>query len=157
MTQEEKELLIKDLSARVHYGLKCKVRYWDGSGRLYVTGDMPFIGIIGNTCVFKTNFIHENTLSVDIAEVKPYLRPMSSMTEEEQKEFGSLVGLWKNPSTSRFINCLPNLSGEFGKTLITEVIITKAIDWLNANHFDYRGLIEKGLALEAKEGMYETE
>jgi hypothetical protein len=79
---------------------------------------------------------------------------MSSMTEEEQKEFGNLAGLWKYKETSHFANCLPNLSGEFGKTLITEVTIIKAIDWLNKNMFDYRGLIPMGLALEAPKRMY---
>ena len=57
---------------------------------------------------------------------KPYLRPMDSMTEEEYAEFGY--------DTLRYT--------------------IQDIDWLNAHHFDYRGLIEKGLALEAHEGMY---
>lgn len=30
----------------------------------------------------------------------------------------------------------------------------QVIDWLLAHHFDYRGLIPMGLALEATEGMY---
>lgn len=131
MTQEEKELLIKDLSARYPYCLKCKVRYWDGSGRLYVTGDMTLIGIIGNTCVFKTNFIRENTLSVDISEVKPYLRPMSSMTEEEKDYVIHLATL---PCAAQ--------------------ICEKKVDFFNSHHIDWRGLIPMGLALEAPEGMY---
>ena len=60
----------------------------------------------------------------------PYLRPMSSMTEEERKEYQAFF----------------NYDGvEYPE---------EYIDWLNAHHFDYRGLIEKGLALEAPEGMY---
>lgn len=136
MTQEEKQLLLIDLCARLPYGVKVR------------NVKMGFD--IHN---FNHNVREIKTLIEDF-NIKPYLRPMSSMTEEEQKEFGNLAGLWKDQSTSRFINCLPNLSDEFGKTLISEIIVAKAIDWLNANHFDYRGLIPMGLALEAPEGMY---
>lgn len=62
----------------------------------------------------------------------PYLRPMSSMTKDERYEYNNL--------------CIKNSSQD----------TAKSIDWLNAHHFDYRGLIEKGLALEAPEGMYNT-
>ena len=72
------------------------------------------------------------TCLCDITEIKPYLRPMSSMTEEEKYEF----------------NELPTISSSIQSLSINE------IDFLNAHHFDYRGLIEKGLALEASEGMY---
>lgn len=59
--------------------------------------------------------------------IKPYLRPMSSMTKEEKKEYNKLL-CWRSPK--------------------------KVFDWLNAHHFDYRGLIKKGLALEAPKEMY---
>ena len=72
----------------------------------------------------------ENGLTKQIS--KPYLRPMSSMTEEEENKYNSLNGYEK---------------GIFPHT-------EEAFDWLNAHHFDYRGLIEKGLALEAPEDMY---
>ena len=79
----------------------------------------PFEGII--TCGFQ---------SFDVEECKPYLRPMSSMTEEEIKEYQAFF----------------NYDGvEYPE---------EYIDWLNAHHFDYRGLIEKGLALKAPEGIY---
>ena len=69
--------------------------------------------------------------NADKAVVKPYLRPMSSMTEEEKGEYQAFF----------------NYDGvEYPE---------EYIDWLNAHHFDYRGLIEKGLALKASEGMYE--
>ena len=74
---------------------------------------------------------HINRLQNDDIELKPYLRPMSSMTEEEEKEFQEI-----------------KLSYHFDEDSYI------LLDWLNAHHFDYRGLIEKGLALEAKEGMY---
>ena len=126
---DDKQLHLIDLYARIPYGVKVLYRG--------AAVDLP-----------------RYQRSVKLSDCIPYLRPMSRMTKEEQKEFGNLVGLWKYKETSHFANCLPNLSGEFGKTLITEVTTVKAIDWLNNHHFDYRGLIEKGLALEAPEEMY---
>ena len=67
---------------------------------------------------------------------KPYLRPMSSMTEEEKKELNNVL--------------------EF-QYYSDDSCMCESTDWLNAHHFDYRGLIERGLALEAPEGMYKTE
>ena len=63
--------------------------------------------------------------------IMPYLRPMSNMTEEEKKVYK-----------------------EISVCLCGEIVAKTMIDWLNEHHFDYRGLIEKGLALEAPEGMY---
>ena len=70
---------------------------------------------------------------------------MSSMTEEERKEYYS--------TQSEYTHRIYPDSADFSEH--TEYSWTaKTIDWLNANHFDYRGLIPKGLAIEAKEGMY---
>jgi hypothetical protein len=63
-----------------------------------------------------------------IEEIKPYLRHMNTMTNEESKEFDETLQYTQ-------------------RTL-------ESYDWLNAHHFDYRGLIEKGLALKAPKGMY---
>ena len=114
MAQEEIQLLLKDLSARLPYGVIVRLDYRDGT---IVTREMG-IGsfhdmLFGNT------------------KGKPYLRSMDSMTEEERKEYKHLIAF------SGSSNGAANF-----------------IDWLNAHHFDYRGLIEKGLALEAHEGMY---
>ena len=75
---------------------------------------------------------------VYLSEVKPYLRPMSSMTEEE----------WTDYQKIRMIDWV---NGDINGTFINAGLI---VDWLNAHHFDYRGLIEKGLAIKAPEGMY---
>ena len=111
MTQEDKELLLKDLSARLPYGVKYN-----------------FSGNEG--CDYELDII--TRISVDdafpIEDCKPYLRPMSSMTEEEWKEYNQTIG--------------------------KSFSFTDEVDWLNAHHFDYRGLIEKGLSLEAPDGMY---
>lgn len=109
MTQEERKLLLADLCGRIPYNTKVLFVYSDGTSE---TSEMGLGGL--------------HDIRVGDAEGKPYLRPMSSMTEEEYREFGYDV--------------LRYTPREF--------------DWLNAHHFDYRGLIPKGLALEAPEGMY---
>ena len=114
MTQEEKELLLKDLCGRLPYGVMGLIHN--------VNCDDYNISIVGGDIdLFSRHFI----------SIKPYLRPMSSMTEEEKIDYQAFF----------------NYDGvEYPE---------EYIDWLNAHHFDYRGLIEKGLALEAPEGMYD--
>ena len=116
MTQEDKQLLLKDLCARLPYGVKYRT--------------------IGSDFAFTLKWIDDvNRLDGDVrlenAEI--FLRPMSSMTEEEMIEFNNI------PSTKNYTiieNDLP-----------WDVAHYKQIDWLNKNMFDYRGLIPKGLAL----------
>ena len=116
MTQEEKQLLLKDLCARLPYGVKVNFR-----SNIEVLCEVHIYQSV-QTVVGERGILYD----IDMPNVKPYLRPMSSMTEEEYEEFGYDV--------------LRYTPREF--------------DWLNKHHFDYRGLIEKGLALEAPEGMY---
>lgn len=123
MTQEEKDLLLKDLCGRLCYGVKFGI----GLGKL---GKYDLVEI--NTKKGKVLFGHG--LHADLETCRPYLRPMSSMTEKEQKEYDVFC-------------CEPYLG-------IDETTASNFINWLNAHHFDYRELIEKGLALEAPEGMY---
>ena len=134
MTQEDKELLLHDLCARLPYGVRINRERIVGS---YVSFDFNLS--LGTFDKLKVG-IQDDELSI-----KPYLRPMSSMTEEEAKEFDKLMNLVEE-------RCI-NAYGKGGYTLA----FTELNDWLNEHHFDYRGLIEKGLALEAKEGMYKTE
>ena len=82
--------------------------------------------------VFEINDLYS------IWDVKPYLRTMSSMTIEEYKEYDSHRS---------------HICDEYNRYCFDSI---ESIDWLNANHFDYRGLIDKGLALEAPEGMYKS-
>lgn len=114
MKPEEKDLLLKDLCARLPYG----VHIW--------TNDKKHLELwsveLDENDVYWVNSVYE------VDEVKPYLRPMSSMTEEEKLEF-SLVPIYA------FVHF-----NEIAK-----------MDWLNEHHFDYRGLIDKGLAIEVTE------
>lgn len=129
MIQEDKNLLLKDLCARLPYGVIAKVEEWNGYMDRKLEG-------------FSYGYFHTSETDYDVDEVMPYLRPMSSMTKNEKKEFDKLMNLVEE-------RCI-NAYGKGGYTLA----FTDLNDWLNAHHFDYRGLIEKGLALEAPEGMY---
>ena len=134
MTQEDKQLLLKDLSARLPYGVKCRASYNKFPTTLV---DVNVDANVGDDFFIVTVKLEKtglNSKSV-IEDIKPYLRPLSSMTEEEENEYNSLNAYEK---------------GIFPHT-------EEAFDWLNSHHFDYRGLIEKGLALEAPNDMYKTE
>lgn len=134
MTKEDKELLLKDLIARLPYGVKCYP---------VITNGEP--NTIGGYCeVLDDFYIREIGGWFSISMIKPYLRPMSSMTEEECKTLGNIPATLEN----NLIEILPNIP------YYIEVAVPDQIDWLNAHHFDYRGLIEKGLALEASKNMY---
>lgn len=142
MTQDEKQLLLKDLSARLPYKPMIHLEFPPGHG--YQIGKME----IRN---FWDIFRHfENGI---ITTIKPYLRPMSSMTDAEKKELEDICTMYNgDPSSSYeyFGIEIFNIS-RYGTNFESDYT---AIDWLNSHHFDYRGLIEKGLALEAPEGMY---
>lgn len=139
MTQEQKQLLLKDLCARLPYGVNVLTdinKTFDSGCIGIVTKIEPYVGnkfpeLKGQYLLYEKGCL--TPLVVD--EVKPYLRPMSSMAEEEYIE---LRAVYDNGSNGLF--------DEYSH-----------IDWLNEHHFDYRRLIEKGLALEAPENMYKTE
>ena len=128
MTEEQKDLLLKDLCARLPYGVKVAFLNED------LTHHSEPKTLIGIECVNNLNYsrLEDEDGNTTIVEfVKPYLFPMSSMTEEERSEYEDMCDSFRGE--------------EF----------CELVDWLNEHHFDYRGLIEKGLALEAKEGMYD--
>lgn len=158
MTQEDKELLLKDLCSRLPYKVMC--RY---SGEIPMIGEVTNnIGVLSNIYVDKDCPFEINGGIYGFADVKLYLRPMSSMTEEEKEELKSKcihteteedwegvrsdvwgIQIFDKYDTRRWDN-----------PIWPSTINMDAIDWLNSHHFDYRGLIGMGLALEAPEGMY---
>ena len=154
MTQEEKQLLLKDICARLPYGVKVWYKYYP----INITEKFATsIRLVDNKIALSSKFTKEGSWhpieeSGEIL-IKPYLRHMSSMTEEEYKEFSKISGLWKKEEGNYFSNHL----SELGNSIITERVMVRTIDWLNKNMFDYRGLIPMGLAIEAKEGMYKNE
>ena len=86
---------------------------------------------------------HCNRDIFDFDNVKPYLFPLSSMTEEQQEEFDRIYAYDMQVVANNLKNRLD------GKPYETNLGHYRHIDWLNANHFDYRGLIPKGLAIDA--------
>ena len=114
MIQEDKQLLLKDLCARLPYRIAIKDDY-------------------GDTIFLDYNDVHIQNYFEGIVDgvVRPYLRPMSSMTEEERQGYneylfhGASIGLMSNTATAY-----------------------ELINWLLEHHFDFMGLIEKGLAIE---------
>ena len=125
MTQEHKEFLFKDICARLPYNVICQVEFKE-NGK-YNSKVMLLSGIFTDEAYFTTKggSIYSN-------EYKPYLFPLSSMTEEEQRTLDSMCN---------DVEIVSRLSGL--------KMFDKVFDWLNENHFDYRGLIEKGLAIDA--------
>lgn len=117
MTQEDKDLLIKDLCVRLPYGVKGIVE--DGI-KVTTPSDWP----VEKSIEFSMRYM------VIKNEWKPYLFPLSSMTEEQCKELRKLINTGQNDNN------------EFMRSLCR-------IEFYNKNHFDYRGLIEKGLAIDA--------
>ena len=123
MTQEQKELLLKDLSSRFPYGVKIHAKYIDTDTNTEVE-KVGVLSMIDNDMVVAFTCDDTNCYNyVAIHEVKPYLFPISSMTEEQKEDMiKSSVGIGSDKNV---------------------------FDWFNKNHFDYRGLIEKGLAIDA--------
>ena len=148
MTKKDKDLLLKDLCARLPYGVN--LQSYNSQGNTF---DF-YIGINTSNAVGKLLMLTDNC--------KPYLRPMSSMTEEEKEELKSKCIHTETEEDWEGVRC--DVWGilildkydtrRWDNPIWPSVINMDAIDWLNAHHFDYRGLIEKGLALKAPKGMY---
>lgn len=163
MTQEDKELLVKDLCARLPYGVvgQCEIdASYDTSFdtipqthkfNAVVDGikeDLLFVSpMIENQD--ELEFANEEIANgVDILDFKPYLFPLSSMTEEMIEEFNNLF----NSSFQYFNQGVISASRVWDKNepvFVGELECSKLIDWFNAHHIDYRGLIEKGFAIDA--------
>ena len=115
MTQEEKDLLLKDLCARLPYFTKVQIK-----------NEIVVLDSICDDDGYHFNFIGDDREGVNIEQVKPYLFPLSSMTEEQKSQYSFFL--------TRIID-------GYDSSLL--------IDWLNKNHFDFRGLIPMGLANDA--------
>ena len=140
MTQEQKQLLLIDLCARLPYGVKVQTTYINPR-----TKERTDIG----TDVLST--VEISMLIDGYEEHKPYLFPLSSMSDEQAKELFNIFGL-VCPSTEEDyikINECTGITFFLCQGFDVETHLDKLIDWLNKNHFDYRGLIPKGLANDA--------
>ena len=133
MTQKEKELVIEDLAARLPYGVRCSYPYGVDTLQSIDLEDMSFTF----DCPSDDNYY-------EIDGIRPYLRPMSSMTKSERKELDDLSKFDEDAWMGNHKVGFPKQAR----------IMSKCVDWLNKKMFDHRGLIPKSLALKAPEGMY---
>lgn len=131
MTQKDKELLLKDICARLPYDVKINEN---------TQGDFTVIGLTTER-VFTTCEVEGCHNDFPIECIKSYLFPLSSMTEEQKKYITDRWGI--NDEFDFEIN------PDWGEYFVELGGIVDFIDWLNKNHFDYRCLIEKGLAIDA--------
>ena len=133
MTQEEKLLLIKDLCSRLPYGVRVQHINTYISGMLHDIISYPLYDKNGNIYDIDvtTNFFGEGDY-VYLEYFKPYLFPLASMTEEQKSEYHDKCNVGLNRQGNEiYYDC------------------DESIDWLNSHHFDYRGLIPMGLAIDA--------
>ena len=158
MKQEDKDLLLKDLCARLPYGVKV----------LNSTYREPTIQTLFGRISedeFNMKEIYKQVSGEDyrnvrdnvhftgyIDYIKPYLRPMSSMTEEEEKEIREIHHQFYKEGS--YITAGVFSADDCGCTVWE---MSEILNYLNSHHFDYRGLIEEGLAIEAPKGMYKGE
>ena len=151
MTEEEKQLVLKDLSSRLPYNPHILIK----DGETLIADDIVLNGMYINDWM--------TIPSCQNMTIKPYLRPMSSITEEEKKELLTLlvgedaIGYFQVESneitnTDEKIQFGPNWQYHWLNFSNENILLY--VDWFNAHHLDYRGLIEKGLALPATENMY---
>lgn len=133
MTQDEKKLLLRDLCARLPYGVKGRVSSRDCNNR-----ECDFVATIGGKLYDR--FAVAQELWFDNVTIKPYLFPLSSMTEEQKTDC---------PISETNLNIIKDNLGCYGIIEIPWRLSFLFIDWCNKNHFDYRGLISLGLVNDA--------
>lgn len=155
MTQEDKKLLLKDLCARLNTNLVCSIYRTDDYGVGY--RDEILSGYCKGDIWYEFYFGDDCGIGIDnVSKIKPYLFPLSSMTEEQKRELLELTGYEARceescgfDSWGFYVNIVGEYKYEENKESIILYPDDIGIDWLNANHFDFRGLIEKGLANDA--------
>jgi hypothetical protein len=143
MTKEDKDLLVKDLCGRLPYGVKVVCVLDPDLGCC----DLEMVDIKEDEVYISTHNPEYTNMYEPIENIRPYLFPLSSMTEEQRKAFVEYAGYAER-------------NEDYGRHKETYYFDTvgyednfypnhAAIDWLNKNNFDYRGLIPKGIALDA--------
>lgn len=135
MTQEDKELLLKDLCARLPYGVKAYIKNWSKLDRKYYEGVYTVESIdpsLNNIFADSERSSVEVIVGYDDYEIKPYLFPLSSMTEEQKEEYCSLQQkvIYNN------------------KGLVNSDVM-EYVNWCYKNHIDINNLIPMGLAIDA--------
>jgi hypothetical protein len=140
MIQEDKDLLLKDLCARISYGVMVRedtVLYDDKNTTSHRIKKLSYVQIGKGFSRIK-GFIHDYEYIYI-----PYLFPLTNMTEEQKMEIKSLCDGTEIFDDGGWMSYI-SIVGSFNFELNLSVV-----DWLNKNHFDYIGLIPKGLAIDA--------
>lgn len=133
MTQNEKDLLLKDLCSRLDTNLVCSIYRTDDEGVGY--RDEILHGYCKGDIWYEFYFREDCSIGIDnVSKIKPYLFPFSSMTEDQKRELDNLV-------EESVFQILHSEDGNPQPQI--------PMDWYNKNHFDYRGLIPMGLANDA--------
>ena len=146
--EKAKKIFDADISARIPYRLHCCV--YNHDREVWVEDDILYNYDLGGNCQ-TLKILNERGACLMYYQIRPYLRPMSSMTEDEKQEMHRLLS---PTGTATYQNTgIATPLSHFGDFIPYEYM-ARVLNWLNAHHFDYDGLIEKGLALEAPEGMY---
>ena len=148
MTQEEKELLLKDLSARLPYGVKAYIKNWSKLDQKYYEGVYTVVSVhpsLNDIYASTENGSVEVILGYSDYCIKPYLFPLSSMTEEQKMEIKSVCDgteIFDDGSWMSYISILSNFNFEINPA------VAAVVDIYNKYHLDYRGLIPKDLAID---------
>lgn len=132
MTQEDKDLLLKDLCARLPYFTKVQIK-----------NEIVVLDSICDDDGYHFNFIGDDREGVNIENIKPYLFPLSSMTEEQLFEASQILG----KDVAIFSDYL--LTIDYRRKTFSYQELDALFNWFDKNHFDYRGLIPMGLAIDA--------
>lgn len=155
MNEDQMNLLEKELHARLPYGIKgiasVKKLFPTVAEEKKVDVEAELIAIKYNDSIlleYDTDGYSDDFDHYSLKDFKPYLRPMSSMTKEELRELRDIF----NGDIDFNEWGLDILDSDYHAISYLEICVI--IDWLNTHHFDYRGLIEKGLALVAPDGIY---
>ena len=152
MTKEEKNILLKDLCARLQYKPHCRVFKLNEDIK---ENDDVLYGVIGdNVMTLKSN----KDECLMYYQIKPYLRPMNSMTEEEAQEIRdrlNKLSIGRTITNENFEKCCDFLwfTKMSSFECVSEKMMDVVIDYLDENMFDHRGLIEKGLAIKSSKNV----
>lgn len=155
MTQEEKQLLLQDICARLPYGVKATTTS-NGWRDVYTMN-----GYNDDRIYLDCPVYDEGDDEWLVESVKPYLRSMESITKEELQQLQGIIdecgiATWKPQIGYDTINEI-YINGEVKLgNCIPLIVMVEIVKWLLKHHFDYNGLIKRGLAIEATEGMYDT-
>ena len=143
MTQEDKELLLKDLCARLNTNLVCSIYRTDDQGIGY--RNETLYGYCNIEGWDEFYFGEDCGISIDyVSKIKPYLFPLSSMTKEQLFEVQEILGKNEIEIEDGFLSIIDS-----SRNTITYLEILALLNWFYKNHFDINGLIPMGLAIDA--------